>query len=81
VAVRYREDLEAAPRVLARGKGPVAERILEIAREHGIPLHEDADLVHLLGALDLDAEVPPALYRALAEVLAHIYRINGRQRR
>lgn len=76
VAVRYNTEQEAAPRVLAKGQGPVAERIIATAREHNIPLHEDRDLVHLLGALDLDVEVPPALYKAMAEVLAHLYRAN-----
>lgn len=76
VALRYREEEAEAPKVLAKGQGPVAERIIALARSHGIPLHEDRDLVRLLGILDLDAEVPPAMYRALAEVLAHVYRAN-----
>jgi flagellar biosynthesis protein len=80
VAVRYDTEHDAAPRVLAKGQGPIAERIIATAREHGIPLHEDRDLVHLLGALDLDVEVPPALYKAMAEVLAHLYRANREQR-
>jgi flagellar biosynthesis protein len=80
VAIRYDEQIEQAPRVLARGRGEVADRILAVAREHGIPLHEDRDLVKLLVLLDLDIEVPPHLYRALAEVLAHVYRVNGRRR-
>lgn len=80
VALRYDAERDGAPRVLAKGRGEVAERILAIAAEHGIPLHEDADLLRLLMVLDLDIEVPPHMYRALAEVLAHIYRINGRQR-
>ncbi len=78
VALRYDHAHESAPRVMAKGQGPVAERIVALAQEHGIPLHEDRDLVHLLGALDLDVEVPPALYHALAEVLAHLYRANQR---
>lgn len=78
VAMRYDQDLEKAPRVLAKGAGLTAERIIAIAREHGIPLHEDHDLVRLLAVLDIDVEVPPALYRALAEVLAHLYRANGK---
>jgi flagellar biosynthesis protein len=77
VALRFDQDQEAAPRVLAKGQGPVAERIIALAHEHDIPLHEDRDLVHLLGALDLSVEVPPALYHALAEVLAHLYRANS----
>lgn len=80
IAVRYDQAEESAPRVLAKGQGEVAERILAIAAEHGIPLHEDADLVRLLLVLDLDVEVPPHMYRALAEVLAHVYRVNAKPR-
>lgn len=76
VALRYRESVDSAPRVVAKGGGRLAERILELAREYGIPLHEDQDLVDLLSVLDLDTEIPPRLYRALAEVLAHVYRVN-----
>lgn len=78
VALRYRDDLDSAPRVLAKGGGSIADRIIALAREHGVPLHEDHDLVTLLGALEIDAEIPPALYQALAEVLAHIYRANAK---
>lgn len=77
VALRYDEANESAPRVLAKGHGDIAERIIALAQQHGIPLHEDRDLVRLLGILDLDVEVPPTLYRALAEVLAHVYRANA----
>lgn len=79
IALRYRSNTDHAPRVLAKGAGPVADRIIAIATEHGIPLHEDRDLVALLAALEIDAEVPPALYQALAEVLSHIYRANANQ--
>ena len=70
VALRYDQEHDAAPRVLDKGRGEVAERILALAREHCIPLHEDRDLVRLLLVHDLDVEIPPAMYRALAEVLA-----------
>ncbi|MEK7414465.1 MAG: EscU/YscU/HrcU family type III secretion system export apparatus switch protein [Planctomycetota bacterium] len=76
IALRYEAGQDTAPRVLAKGRGEVAERILAIAREHDIPLHEDQDLVRLLLVLDLDIEIPPHMYRALAEVLAHVYRVN-----
>ena len=76
VALRYHQEKDAAPRVLAKGSGDVAERIIALAREHGVPLHEDRDLIGLLGALELDEMVPPALYVVLAEVLAHVYRAN-----
>jgi flagellar biosynthesis protein len=77
VALRYDEVNEAAPRVLAKGQGDIAERIIALAELHGIPLHEDKDLVRLLSVLEIDVEIPPALYRALAEVLAHLYRSNA----
>jgi len=78
VALRYQTEQESAPRVLAKGAGPVAERIIALAREHQVPLHEDHDLVKLLATLELDVQVPPALYAALAEVLAMVYRANAR---
>jgi flagellar biosynthesis protein len=55
----------------------VAERILEVAREHGLPLREDPDLVEALAVLDLNALVPPELYEVIAEVLAWAYRANS----
>ncbi len=78
VALRYDQEQESAPRVLAKGQGDIAERIIALAEEHGIPLHEDHDLVRLLGVLEIDVQVPPTLYRALAEVLAHLYRTNAK---
>jgi len=78
VALRYQEDDDDAPRVLAKGQGEVADRIVALAKAHQVPLHQDHDLVELLVVLDLGAVVPPALYHALAEVLAHLYRANHR---
>lgn len=80
IALRYREDQDRAPTVVAKGGGTLADRILALAKEHQIPLYEDRDLVSLLGVLDLGTEIPPQLYRALAEVLAHIYRADRRAR-
>lgn len=77
VALRYDRARDAAPRVTAAGRGNAAERIIAAARAHGVPLHEDANLVETLAALDLDTTIPPELYRAVAEVLAFIYRLNG----
>ncbi len=77
VALRYDQARERAPRVIAKGQGSVADRLLALAQEHQVPLWEDRDLVKLLGVLELDAEVPPAMYAALAEVLARIYRLNA----
>jgi flagellar biosynthesis protein len=77
VALRYDRAKAGAPRVVAAGRGLVAEAIVACAREHGVPLQEDAGLAAALGALDLHAEIPPELYRAVAEVLAFVYRLNA----
>lgn len=76
VALRYDAARDDAPRVTASGQGATAERIIALARTHGVPLHEDRDLATLLGAIDVGTAIPPQLYRALAEVLAHVYRAN-----
>lgn len=68
---------DEAPRVVASGKGYVAEQILELAFAHGVKVRQDADLVHLLAAVDLDSEIPIEAFIAVAEILAHVYRANG----
>jgi flagellar biosynthesis protein len=78
VAMRYKAHEDPAPKVVAKGAGLIADRILEIAREHGVHVHEDPDLVEVLSKLELDQEIPPDLYKAVAEVLAFVYRINQR---
>jgi flagellar biosynthesis protein len=75
-AVSYDVGKDTSPRVVAKGKGYVADRIIELAREHGIPLHEDRSLVEILVKLDLGENIPYELYQAVAEVLAFIYRIE-----
>lgn len=77
VALRYRGGQDPAPRVTAAGSGSVAERILEIAREHDLPLRHDPDLVEALAVLDLGSYIPPELYDVIAEVLAWAYRANS----
>jgi flagellar biosynthesis protein len=81
VALRYDRAKDGAPRVVAKGRGHLAENIIAAAREHGVPLHEDPDLAATLNALDLETEIPPELYRAVAEVLVFIYRLNGKLRK
>jgi len=75
-ALRYEMKKDRAPRVVARGKGEIAQKIIEVAKEHNIPLYEDKELLQVLEALDLDTEIPTELFRAVAEVLAFIYRMN-----
>jgi flagellar biosynthesis protein len=76
VALKYEADKDVAPRVVAKGRDFIAEKIIEAARIHGVPLYQDNNLVQVLEALDLDTQIPPELYRAVAEVLAFIYRLN-----
>lgn len=76
VALRYRRGEDVAPVVVAKGAGLVAERIIEIAKEHNIPLYEDPDLAEILAKLDLGSIIPPELYQAVAEVLAFVYNLN-----
>ena len=78
VALKYDHQKNKAPKVIAKGRGDIAEKIIEVAKAHNVPLYEDENLVQLLEALELETEIPPDLYRAVAEVLAFIYRLNGR---
>jgi flagellar biosynthesis protein len=65
-----------SPRVVATGRGPVAEQILAIAFEKGVPVREDADLAQILAAVELDAEIPIDALAAVAEILSYVYRAN-----
>ena len=75
VALAYGQT-DAAPRVVARGKGLIAEQIIARAREHGIYVHQSADLVALLTQVDIDEHIPPQLYMAIAELLAWLYKLE-----
>jgi flagellar biosynthesis protein len=76
VALRYNPEKEKAPRVIGKGLGLVAEQILELAREHNIPIHEDRDLVEVLAKLDPGQEIPSETYLIVAEILSFIYKAN-----
>lgn len=80
-ALAYKPERESAPRVTAAGRGRIAEKILETAREAGIPVREDPALAEVLSHLDPGDEIPPETYRAVAEVLAFLYRIDQGVRR
>ena len=67
---------DAAPRVVAKGRGLVADEIIKRAREYGVYVHESPELVTLLMQVDLDDRIPPALYVAVAELLAWLYRVE-----
>jgi len=74
VALGYDPKTDRAPRIRATGRGRLAEEILRVARENGIPIERDGDLAAILGGLDLGAEIPPELYAVVAEVFAYIWR-------
>lgn len=81
VALRYQPDepfRDAAPRLVAKGDGLLADRILALAKEHRIPVEQDPDLLAALHPLDVDSLIPPALFQAVAIMLASLYRANQR---
>jgi len=77
VALRYDRTRDDAPKGTAKGKGRVAENIIDLAREHGIPVKDDPDLVEMLSSLELDQEIPSEIYVAVAELLAFVYSANS----
>ncbi|MEM7042737.1 MAG: EscU/YscU/HrcU family type III secretion system export apparatus switch protein [Pseudomonadota bacterium] len=76
VALGYERGGDDLPRVLAKGRGAIAAQIIAVAEEHGITVHRDEDLVEVLDRLEIDAPIPVAAFAAVAEILAHLYRLN-----
>jgi flagellar biosynthesis protein len=76
VALRYDEKEAAAPRVVASGKGLVAEKIIATAEAAGIHIQQDPNLVELLSKVEIGHEIPVELYQTVAEVLAFVYKVN-----
>lgn len=76
VALHYAPESLRAPVVKAKGSGLVAEEIIEIAQEHGIPIQEDPALVSLLAQVDIDKEIPDELFAVVAEIMALVYRME-----
>ena len=77
VALTYQPKLHNSPRVVAKGKGKVAEKIIALAREHNIYIHNDPDLIEVLSQLNLNDEIPVELYVVIAELLGFVYAINA----
>lgn len=75
VALRY-ESGERAPKVVASGAGEVARRIIELAEQHGVPIQQNDSLVEILSKLNINYEIPPETYQAVAEILAFLYRTD-----
>ena len=76
-AIAYDRGRDTAPRLVAKGAGLLAMKIIAAAKEAGVPVYEDPDLADLLMTLDINEMIPPELYLAVAEVLAFVYRLNG----
>lgn len=77
IALNY--DGNTAPKVTAKGRGEIARKIIEIAQLHGIPVQQDEQLTSMLANVELNEEIPPALYVAVAQLLAFLYHINGKR--
>ena len=76
-ALKFDPETGETPTVVANGYGHVAERILDLAFSAGIKVRRDADLAEILAAVDLDAEIPPEAFAAVAEILSYIYELNA----
>lgn len=77
VALKYEHGKDAAPQLVAKGQGMVAEKILELARANSIPVHEDPALVEILSKMEILDQIPSECYRVVAEILAFIYKTHG----
>ncbi|WP_177418835.1 EscU/YscU/HrcU family type III secretion system export apparatus switch protein [endosymbiont of Lamellibrachia barhami] len=79
LAIALNYDGENTPKLTAKGRGELAERIMALAEEHDVPLYEDAELAALLSQIPLGDEIPEALYRAIAEVITFAYILSGKR--
>lgn len=78
--IKYDDKRDAAPKLTAKGRGSIAEKIIKLAMEHNIPIREDPALVQILSRLDIDEQIPTEIYKAIAEILAFIYSVNEQYR-
>jgi len=75
-AITYDAEKDIAPRITAKGQGLVAEKIIELAQKHNIPIKNDPGLIEILSRLDINEQIPTDVYRAVAEILAFVYKLN-----
>ena len=80
VSLKYEPPKHEAPIVTAKGQGIIAEKIIEIAKKHHIPIKDDPDLVELLSQLELDEQIPPTVYQVVAEIFSFVYHLNKKYR-
>ncbi len=76
VALRYQRQKDSTPKVLAKGKGKIAQKIIEIAQKNGVYIQKDPDLVEILSQIQIEQEIPQKLYVVVAKILTHIYRLK-----
>lgn len=81
VALRYRKEEDNAPRIVASGRGLVAQKILQQAREHGVPVQENPEVAQLLAGLEIGREIPLELYGVIAEILAFVFTLDSTRKR
>lgn len=79
-ALQYDKDTSAAPRLTAKGRGMVAEKIIALAEASGIPLYRDPDLIEILEKTEIDTEIPLEVYAIVAEVFAYVYKVNQQKK-
>ena len=79
VALGYNRSQDNAPKVLASGAGEIANKIINLAKEHYIPIKEDPDLIEILSKVEVDQEIPPNLYKAVAEIFSFLYKITNKK--
>ncbi len=77
VALRWDSESMSAPKVVASGRGEIAERILAVAHENGIPISQNADIMELLAFAEVGSEIPAELYTAIAEILSYLFSLNA----
>ncbi len=80
VALKHNLGQEAAPRVVAKGYGEVAEKILKLAFDNDVRVRHDPDLIEVLAAVEVDCEIPIEAFAAVAEILSYVYQANGQMR-
>ncbi len=81
VSLQYEPARQEAPIITAKGQGIIAEKIIEIAKKNNIPIKDDPDLIEILSQLELDEQIPPAVYQVVAEIFSFIYHLNTQYRK
>ncbi len=77
VSLKYEHKVDDVPEITAAGRGKIAEKILQIAQENGIPIREDGTLAEMLASIEIDSPIPSEAFMAVAEILSYVYQANG----